>query len=464
MTLTTMPLLAQVRLPGTPQEWLTWGLVFFAVVLALAFVLSLTMRRVLGGKKEKLDDLAVPLPRSTDPAYAAASMQAVIARLREQEKELERLHRLERERAQQTERLSEAVTRDMPTGLLVINAAGLVTMANPAARQTLGLDSLSFRRYSEVFGETSELTTLLRRCLGEAATFQREELDHATPAGRVLRLGVTISPVLQTAGDPARKAAGAVCLLTDLTEISDLQRQMRMKENLATLGEMSAGIAHEFKNALATISGYAQMLRSDAASSDQRENAAKIVEQTRNLTHVVTEFLRFARPFDVSLDAVELAPLLHKTIEEVATALPAVRFTCDGEFRACAGDAGLLHQAFSNLLRNGAEAAAAAQPGDAQVHIAGDVASNSGRLQQRLLFRDNGPGIAPEDMPRIFLPFYTTKSQGSGLGLALVQKIVLQHGGTVEARNRPAGGAEFILWLPLAPGPNEAIESPPARI
>jgi signal transduction histidine kinase len=454
-------LLAQMRLPGSPAEWFLAGLTFVAAVITVAYLASFALRQTLNraGQASPVDEFAPKVPSPADPAFAAASMQAVIQRLKEQEKELERLHRAEKERAQQTERLSEAVTRNMPTGLLLIGATGLITIANPAARQVLGIEALGYRRYGEALGEDSPLTALLARSLASADTFQREELNHVTPSGAVRRLGVTISPVFHPPGDPHAKVSGAVCLLTDLTEMTELQRQMRLKENLAALGEMAAGIAHEFKNALATISGYAQMIRSEAQKPELAENAQKIIQQTQALSHVVTEFLRFSRPLDVTLGEVDVRALLSRVAEEAATAMPGVDFQVTGHFEVCPGDEGLLRQAFLNLARNAGEAANAQSP-PGQVRIAGEISGQ----RQRVAFEDNGSGIPEADLSKIFLPFYTTKADGTGLGLALVQKIVLHHGGTVEARNRPGGGAEFIVWLPRPSPAGRAIESLPGRI
>ena len=118
-----------------------------------------------------------------------ASMQAVIRKLKEQEKELETLHRAERERAQQTERLSEAVTRNMPAGLLLLNSAGLITSANPAAEMALGVKSLVYRRYSEVLGSGSRLTQLVAACLEHGRTFRREEVEYLTPSHELRAAG-----------------------------------------------------------------------------------------------------------------------------------------------------------------------------------------------------------------------------------------------------------------------------------
>ena len=157
---------------------------------------------------------------------------------------------------------------------------------------------------------------------------------------------------------PEMKVSGALCLMSDLTELTALQKQIRWKENLAALGEMSAGIAHEFKNALATISGYAQMIRSEAARpGDIRDSAERILDQTRALTHVVTEFLRFAKPLEICYETVPMKTLVERVAEELQEANPECAVECEGSFEELPGDEALLRQALVNLTRNGAEAA-----------------------------------------------------------------------------------------------------------
>jgi nitrogen-specific signal transduction histidine kinase len=433
----------------------------FAIILIAGIVAVVAARRMLRSGSKSSDPLAAATPRTDNPtAFVTASMQAVIQKLKEQEKELEALHRAERERAKQTERLSEAVTRNMPAGLLLLNSAGLVTSANPAAELALGVKSLVYRRYNEVLGAESRLTQLIAGCLDQGRTFRREEVEYITPSHELRQLGVTISPIL---GDTT-EVTGAICLLSDLTELAALQKQIQMKENLAALGELSAGIAHEFKNALATISGYAQMIRSEAeAGTELREHGEKILQQTRALTHVVTEFLKFARPLQLADEQVTLRPMIDRVMTEVAETVPSVPITAVGDFAQVSGDDALLYQALLNLARNAAEAVSE-NPAGGRVIIRGDI-DHSGALQgQRISIADNGPGIPPEAMNKIFVPFYTTKSNGTGLGLAVVQKILVQHGGTIEARNQPEGGAEFIVWLPFVREPVRVIDSADARI
>ncbi len=411
-------------------------------------------------------------------AFMTASMQGVIEKLRAQEKELARLHLLAQERAQESERLTEEVTRNMPTGLLLVNATGAISSTNPAAEDALGIRPLRYRSYKEILGGDSDLTRMLTACLRDGKTFQRGEIEHMTQDGEVRRLGVTISPISRPVRNLARtgaegsaalnatdmKVSGALCLMSDLTELTALQKQIRWKENLAALGEMSAGIAHEFKNSLATISGYAQMIRGESKPGDTRESADRILDQTRALTHVVTEFLRFAKPLEICYETVSMQTLVEKVSEELHETIPECSVHFEGLFQELPGDEALLRQALLNLARNGAQAAKeGANP--PCVTISGTIEDLGGRRWQRICVSDNGPGIPDTDLPKIFLPFYTTKSEGTGLGLAVVQKVALQHAGSIEARNRQGGGAEFLLWLPLRQEPTPSpIASRAARI
>ena len=447
-----------------PSEiWLEAGLL--AAILVFGAVLAVMLRKWLRPDTAAESETAKDRPAADNAStFVTASMQGVIERLRAQEKELARLHLLAQERAQESERLTEEVTRNMPTGLLLVNATGSIATTNPAAEDALGVRSLRYRAYREVLGGDSELSGMLADCLASGRTYQRGEVEHLTFAGEVRRLGVTISPIYRSGrsgrpgqtsavrarlGDPGAsetKPSGALCLMSDLTELAALQKQMRWKENLAALGEMSAGIAHEFKNALATISGYAQMIHSEAAG-DVRDSSGKILEQTRALTHVVTEFLRFAKPLEICYEPVPIEDIVHRVAGELRENTSGLSVNCEGTFQEVPGDEALIRQALVNLTRNAAEAARGiASP---QVTVFGTIEDLGGRRWQRIGVADNGPGIPEADLPKIFLPFYTTKSDGTGLGLAVVQKVALQHGGSIEARNRPGGGAEFLLWLPL---------------
>jgi signal transduction histidine kinase len=445
-----------------PAAGLVYAVATFAVLVAALLVLLIMARKFLRkpGTTPETDWAKPNADVENASAFMAASMQGVIEKLRAQEKELARLHMMAQERAQESERLTEEVTRHMPTGMLLVNATGAISSTNPAAENALGRRPVRYRSYKEILGDDSGLAQMLTACLRDGKTFQRGEVEHLTNDGEVRRLGVTISPIYRPTRSAVRsrvsgaaehaqmKVSGALCLMSDLTELTALQKQIRWKENLAALGEMSAGIAHEFKNALATISGYAQMIRSESAPGETRDSAERILDQTRALTHVVTEFLRFAKPLEISYETVVMQPLVERVAEELRESRPECDVTCEGAYVELPGDEALLRQALVNLTRNAAEAA---RDGAARgrVAISGTVEELGGRKWQRICVADNGPGIPEHEIPKIFLPFFTTKSEGTGLGLAVVQKVALQHGGSIEARNAPGGGAEFLLWLPL---------------
>jgi PAS domain S-box-containing protein len=445
---------------NTQHLWMIAAGLGVGFLVITGLVVFLMRRSFQNRREEQKEGFTSSAPRTENPsAFMAASMQGVIQQLREQEKELERLHKIEKERAELTERLSEEVTRNMPAGLLVVNATGIISTSNPAAEQVLGIRGLGFRRYSEALGASSDMTKLIAECLSTGKIFRREEVEHLPPAGDTRHLGVTISPIRRGEG----KISGAICLLTDLTELAALQQRMQLKENLAALGELSAGIAHEFKNALATISGYAQMIRSESTETEALDYAERILEQTRNITHVVTEFLKYARPLEIPDEKVALQTMVERVVSEVGEALPQVKITYEGEFGDAGGDEGLLRQALLNLARNAAEACAIAE-GGGRVVVRGDIVRGEDAEFQRIIVSDNGPGIPANVLPKLFRPFFTTKAKGTGLGLAVVQKIIVQHGGQVEVRNRPEAGAEFIVTLPMPRGVPEAVESRQASI
>src|SRR5215467_296739 len=166
---------AQRHQAATPFPWLFFamtGVLFLGILVLTIFFLRRIMSSSAPTKAVGKDHV----PRAqNEPAFMTASMQAFIQKLREQEKELERLHKIERERAESTARFSEEVTRNMPAGLLVVGVNGLITSSNPAAEQALGIKTLAFRRYSEALGTSSDLSALIEQCLSEGRVFRREQ-------------------------------------------------------------------------------------------------------------------------------------------------------------------------------------------------------------------------------------------------------------------------------------------------
>jgi signal transduction histidine kinase len=221
----------------------------------------------------------------------------------------------------------------------------------------------------------------------------------------------------------------------------ELEEQLRLKDSLARLGELTAGLAHEFRNGLATIHGYGRLLDPAALPEAQRPYVEGIRSETTALGAVVTNFLRFAKPEPLTLAPVDLKAAIESAIDDVQA--PASSIMIRGTFESVDGDDVLLRQAFSNLFRNSLEACAAA--GTAP-HILVLGAIEGG--EQRVTVEDNGPGFTDAAQRRLFQPFATTKPTGTGLGLAIVQRVLVSHNGRVTAGNRSDGGAEFKIRLP----------------
>lgn len=339
--------------------------------------------------------------------------------------------------------LSESITNHMPSGMLTVDARGMITAHNPSSQRIFGLDLGTSRRLSDLVEEGPEFASLLNRCLTTGETFTRQEFNVLDPSGQRRHIGINLSPISTSTG----QVDGALCLLSDLTEVVKLQEQIRLKDNFAALGEMSAGIAHEFKNSLATISGYSQMLGGEVDRAKMQKYAGEIDKETRALSKIVTDFLNFARPVETSMRSMELHALVAGAVEDLKETR---RGSCSIEFDTshtpdilC--DAALLKQAVFNLLINAVDATA--DGGAIRVSIEFDEPQQ----QVQIHVIDTGHGMSPHDLEKAFIPFFTTKSTGTGLGLSLVQKIVLAHNGSIVLDSREGEGTQVTISLPAKP-------------
>jgi signal transduction histidine kinase len=227
----------------------------------------------------------------------------------------------------------------------------------------------------------------------------------------------------------------------------ELEEQLRLRDALARLGELTAGIAHEFRNGLATIHGYSRLLRPESLPESCRPYVNGIREESESLGRVMTNFLKYARPDEMTFAPVDLEAVARRAAQELAAELPpGTVVQVEGAFTPILGDDVLLRQVFANLIRNGAEACVTA-------HVAVPAVRVHGVLDDRVCrvtVDDNGPGIPDESRARVFEPFFTTRSRGTGLGLAIVQKVVVTHNGRVSAGRSPLGGASIQMVFPVA--------------
>jgi len=374
----------------------------------------------------------------TETALLSTALEDAIGQLKAQERAMAA-------RAEASERLSGQIVASLTAGLLVVDLEGQVRILNPSGRRLLGLDEAPERgALADLLGEASPLTPLVAECLRERQPILRRTVEMHDRRSRATHVGVSISPL----GDERGAPAGVICLFSDLTEVVELEEQLRLKDTLARLGELTAGLAHEFRNGLATIHGYARLIALDALPAAQRPYVEGIRQETAALGEVVTNFLAFARPTPLTPAPVDLRAVVERAAEEVRPEVEARggRIIVSGAFESVEGEEVLLRQAFSNLARNAAEACARAEAVP-DIRLAGRIDPRT--RQVRVEVCDNGPGVPPGLRERIFRPFFTTRREGTGLGLALVQKIVITHNGRVQVGDGPGGsGARFTVILP----------------
>ena len=402
-----------------------------AIVGALAAAMTFAVLRFFSAARDTRRQIR---SGGGETAILAAALGDAVSKLKAQE-------RATAARADASERLSEEIIASLTAGLLVVGLNGEVRILNPAGRRMLSVGETAPHQDYRRLLSVPALSQIIDECLKRRAAMIRKTVAlpdrgnesvgmpgrtdagvGANPPG-ASHIGVTVSPLF-TGGE----LQGAICLFTDLTAVKTLEEQLQLKESLAVVGELTAGIAHEFRNGLATIHGYSKLFDLRALPEAYRPYVEGIRAETASLAEVVTNFLNFAKPATLTLSRVDLEAICERAAEEVRADVRALGgdVTVQGEFGTLDGDEVLLRQAFSNLLRNAVEACSEASRAPVIV-----IRSEIDPAQQvsRIAVDDNGPGIDVAARSQVFRPFFTSKRTGTGLGLALVQKIVVFHNG-----------------------------------
>ena len=404
-----------------------------AMVAALIGILVFAMLKFASAARESRMHLR---ENKSESAFVTAALHEALTKIKAQEREMSA-------RAEASERLSGEIVESLSSGLLVVSSDGQLRILNPAGRRLLHRDDGAIGQpYRNVLPVS--LSQLVEECLHKGEAIARQTVKVSSADQSPAYLGVSVSPLSNGHGEPH----GAICLFTDLTPVVEMEEQLRLKESLAQVGELTAGIAHEFRNGLATIHGYARLLDLNALPESYHPHLRGIRQETEALGEVVTNFLNFAKPAQLMLSPVDLQSIAERAAEEVRpeTQTRGGKVVVRGEFPVIEGDDVLLRQAFSNVLRNAFEACVDASTAP-NIVVDGRVEGAT----VRVTVDDNGPGIPAADRERVFRPFVTTKGRGTGLGLALVQKIIVTHNGRIQLGSAPAGGASVQIVLPLPP-------------
>jgi signal transduction histidine kinase len=354
------------------------------------------------------------------------------------------------------DRFFRHIVNSMRNGVIAFRRDGTLALMNDEAYRTFGLAPSPHdlgRPFTDVLRERPEIIRVLSAAFELSHLPNRAEL-RLKDLNRVI--GYTLSQVKDDAGAPI----GAVMFFKDLTRVEQIEEQERLRDRLASLGEMAAGIAHELKNPLAGIEVMAGLLRRQVADSkDAQSLLADILSEAKLANAIVVEMLEFVRPVRLQVESTDIAAVLQQSVTMAESKARRgdvqVTMTIEPGLPMIASDHHQLSQVFTNLIANAFEAldgnghitisagttAIEADPAFAGVHpptpaVVVEVA-------------DDGPGVAAEVTDKIFNPFFTTKVTGTGLGLPIVRKIVDAHDGRIDVSSAADTGTRFRVTLPV---------------
>lgn len=365
--------------------------------------------------------------------FVVDTFHELVSKLKEKEKELEVLKKLAEQRAGDVESYNRNILQSVPSGVISFDRDLRIKTMNSSAEKILGIkaeDAIE-RNCEELFKNP------IAKLLKERNPIERGEVQYKLSDGRELWLGLTFSPLRDNEG----KEIGNILVFTDLTELKALESQAELRKRLSSLGEMSAGIAHELRNPLGVIAGYTKLLsrKVDAALIPTVEAISREIEV---MDRIISDFLSFARPVELTLSKINLSEIISSCVSSIAGVSGSVEVILDIDKSVfISGDEILLRQAFTNLIQNAADAMKDGGKLSFGYAKAGGYAE--------ITVSDTGHGIPEGIKDKIFLPFYTTKEKGTGLGLAIVHKIIVSHGGAVSVE-RADKGTIFRIKLPAS--------------
>lgn len=348
------------------------------------------------------------------------------------------------------------ILENMSSGVLVVDTDCRVITMNAAAEEILELrkdEVLSRHLDNSLARRAPDLAHELVESLALERPRRRQEIAAHSRTGAYRPLGISISPLT----DGTQRRRGVIAVFQDLTEVHEMRERVRKADRLAAVGELSAGIAHELRNPLASISGSIEMLYHELALEGENKRLMELImRESDRLDSIISDFLEFARlrtprrtPSRLSRSIEEVVTLVRQNTEKSEGIV--IRTSCDPALPDVWMDDEQMRQVFMNLAVNACEAME--RNGTLEI-----TANRADERMVRIAFRDEGPGIDPEGLEKMFEPFFTTKDGGTGLGLAMANKIVNAHGGSIEFKNAERG-AVFTIVLPVgAPARERADE------
>jgi two-component system sensor histidine kinase PilS (NtrC family) len=350
--------------------------------------------------------------------------------------------------------IKDLVFESVGTGLIALDRAGTITTFNRAAVVITGVPEATAigRPWHTVFGDLVALPAIEAALRAEPAGASRHEAVLARRGGTSVPVRLTFWALKTDDHEPLEMGdteyLGLICACEDLSAIRAMEERLRQADRLATLGRMSANIAHEIRNPLASLTGAIEVLASSGTAGEVRERLGQIVlKESGRLNDILRDFLEYARPAPLARARVNVVESIDEVLVLLEHRATTGTLKVAREFPPAlpwAVDPQQFRQAVWNLCLNAVEA----MPEGGELRVTAGV--TGGRLEVRVA--DTGEGIARDDLDQIFEPFFSTKADGSGLGLALVHRILQDHGGEVHVESAPGAGSVFTLRFPTVRG------------
>ncbi|MBP2642778.1 MAG: atoS 3 [Firmicutes bacterium] len=347
--------------------------------------------------------------------------------------------------------LNENIMYSIADGVITVDTAGIITSVNNAAEKLTGFGraELIARPYAEVFCEGKNFNSMFLDTLVNGTNYIGMETDYPVKE-KTIQISISTSRLKDSSGE----IIGAVVVFQDLTEKRSMQAQVLKAERLAALGELMAGVAHEIRNPLTAIKGFVQYLTTADSERERQEYMPIIIKEVDRVNRVIETLLYFARPTTNNYSKVDINSLIEETLVLVKNinTLHKAQFELklNKEIGLIEGDAEQLKQVLLNLLINAVQA----------IEEQGKVGIETWRKEKAVGFSitDTGSGIKAEDLDKIFDPFFTTKASGTGLGLAVVQRVIQAHFGQVNIESKAGEGTTVTIALPVMQGEGDADE------
>ncbi len=430
--------------------WIT--LICAGCIVLISFVLSRSMIHPIQHLATATEQVGkegaypkVNLSRNDELGDLGNHFNRMIDQLEIKDSLLKKMYQEEKSRVEDLEGYSQTLLKSIPSGVIGIDLEGRVTSCNRAAEEIMGIRAVELlgKEIKTGLGSFQVLGEIIQITIKTEREMFRDEIAIDDPSEGKRWIGIVASLLRDSKGNQI----GATAVFSDMTEIRKLQKEIQLKEQLAMLGELSAGMAHEIRNPLAAIQTLVEIFAHKSKGKEEKELAGEVIEEVAHLNQFVTDFLRFARSPSLHPEPTPVIEIVDAALGIAIPDLKKVNLTIQKNIPEDIPKIRVDPYEFRRVVINVILNAVQAMEGLGELTIASELSDN----RIILSISDTGPGILEEGMKKIFQPFFTTKRSGTGLGLAISHRIITGHGGNIYIKNNEVKGSTLFIEIPVHP-------------